>query len=120
MQLDISPVPASRPRVTRRGITFYAEPYKSYKKDLKQLIEKVWDGDVISDRLSLSIRCVVDRPKKTSLFAPRPDVDNYAKAVMDAMNGVVFEDDRQVTFLCVSKEWASPGQPGFIQISIKT
>lgn len=31
----------------------------------------------------------------------RGDIDNYAKAVMDAGNGLLYEDDRQVTELSV-------------------
>ena len=45
------------------------------------------------------------RPKKTEserdLF--KPDVDNVAKAVLDALNGVAFEDDKDVVSLKVEK-----------------
>lgn len=33
----------------------------------------------------------------------KPDVDNVVKLVMDALNGVAWEDDEQVTFLLASK-----------------
>lgn len=33
----------------------------------------------------------------------KPDVDNYAKAILDAMNGVVYPDDRQIVALKVTK-----------------
>lgn len=55
---------------------------------------------------------VVRPPKaKTSkLPFPTPDVDNYAKAVLDAMtdSGCWWSDDKQVLDLRVRKEWASP------------
>ena len=35
------PVPASRPRVTRRGFAFTAEPYRSYKKMAHHTITSV-------------------------------------------------------------------------------
>ncbi len=35
----------------------------------------------------------------------RPDVDNYAKAALDALNTVVFADDSQITELTVSKHY---------------
>ncbi len=38
--------------------------------------------------------------------AKKPDVDNLAKAVMDALNGVVWQDDAQVTSLNVRKVYA--------------
>ena len=34
----------------------------------------------------------------------RPDIDNIAKAVMDALNGVAYDDDKQVTRLTIIKE----------------
>lgn len=42
----------------------------------------------------------------------RPDVDNYTKAILDGINGIVFEDDCQVTHLTVSKHYAE--QPSVI------
>lgn len=32
----------------------------------------------------------------------RPDLDNAAKTVLDALNGVAYDDDKQVRFLTVS------------------
>ena len=34
------------------------------------------------------------------------DLDNQVKAVLDALNGVVWEDDKQVSDLAVSRRWA--------------
>ena len=36
----------------------------------------------------------------------KPDVDNVAKIFLDAMNEVVFVDDKAVTTLLVKKVWA--------------
>jgi Holliday junction resolvase RusA-like endonuclease len=36
---------------------------------------------------------------------PRCDVDNAAKAVLDALNGVAWEDDSQVQRLVVEKSY---------------
>lgn len=35
----------------------------------------------------------------------KPDLDNYAKIVVDACNGVVFDDDRQVVKLTATKTY---------------
>lgn len=45
------------------------------------------------------------RPKAVTHEADTfmPDVDNVAKLVMDALNGIAWEDDRQVTYLAVTK-----------------
>jgi Holliday junction resolvase RusA-like endonuclease len=39
-----------------------------------------------------------------------PDLDNLAKAVLDGCNGVVFEDDKQVVTLCLTKRYAQAGR----------
>lgn len=36
----------------------------------------------------------------------KPDLDNVAKAVLDALNGVVYADDVQVTRLVVTKQYS--------------
>lgn len=36
----------------------------------------------------------------------KPDTDNVAKAILDAMNGIVYEDDAQVAGLVVQKFYA--------------
>lgn len=36
----------------------------------------------------------------------KPDVDNYVKAIKDALNGICYVDDSQVTFLMISKHYA--------------
>lgn len=118
--LDIEPVPASRPRVTRRGISYYAEPYRSHKQKLKELLQKQWPIEPLKwKRLVIDIEVVVKRPKATKLDDPLPDVDNYAKAVLDAMNKVVIADDKYVKRLTVEKAWADPGSPGYIRVRVK-
>lgn len=42
----------------------------------------------------------VDRPMT------KPDLDNLAKSVLDGMNGIVFEDDKQVVGLTVTKHYS--------------
>lgn len=34
-----------------------------------------------------------------------PDLDNIVKAIFDALNGIAYEDDSQITFFSVSKHW---------------
>jgi Holliday junction resolvase RusA-like endonuclease len=43
------------------------------------------------------------------IYPARPDVDNIAKTVLDGMNGVVYADDAQVTYLKVTKKYSEEG-----------
>ena len=47
----------------------------------------------------------------------RPDLDNIAKAVLDALNGIAFGDDCQIVQLSASKWYG--GEPG-LEIEIET
>lgn len=116
--LPFPPVPASRPRVGKWG-TFYTEPYKSYKKLAADWFKKNFAGPALAGALTVSIEVIGAKPKTTILAFPRPDVDNYAKGVLDAMNKTVFKDDTQVEKLSISKRWARKGEaPGMlIQVS---
>lgn len=40
----------------------------------------------------------------------RPDIDNYAKQILDVMTGTYFEDDRQVVDLNISKFYGDPSR----------
>ena len=38
------------------------------------------------------------------------DLDNIAKTVLDALNGIAYDDDKQIIFLCVNKRYGlTPG-----------
>ena len=39
----------------------------------------------------------------------KPDCDNIAKAILDALNGVAYDDDKQVVRLHVEKEYGTTG-----------
>lgn len=116
--LPFPPVPASRPRVGRWG-TFYTEPYKSYKKAIGEWFKQNFAGPVLAGALTVSIEAIGARPKTTILAFPRPDVDNYAKATLDAMNKTVFKDDTQVQKLVVTKRWARKGEAAATKITVE-
>lgn len=49
------------------------------------------------------------RPKSTKLATPRPDGDKLDRCLWDAMTGIVYGDDSQVTEWSGRKEWGAPG-----------
>lgn len=42
----------------------------------------------------------------------KPDLDKLARSTLDALSGVVFDDDSRITRLILSKEYAKPGHEG--------
>ena len=116
-----------------RGVTRTVTPGKTvlYENLIKvSYMEKY--GDVISFRegpVQVEINAFFGVPKSTSKKksaamiigdikpTKKPDADNIAKAVLDAMNGIVYHDDTQVCRLVVSKYYSD--QPRIeVQVSI--
>ena len=63
--------------------------------------------------ISVRITFTFKAPRKKDIGEPkhtRPDLDNLCKQIMDAANGVLWEDDSQVFSLFASKRWGE--EPG--------
>jgi len=88
--------------------------YQKWKTDFAKCIPYSLKGP-LNGFCSVFVECVVSIPpsytkkqRKAALGGsvyPRFDLDNAAKSCLDAMNGIVFTDDRQVTALSVSKRY---------------
>ena len=59
------------------------------------------------------------RPMPLEVKTTKPDLDNLAKAVMDALNGVAWIDDAQVCKIVLSKWIVAGGEPVQSVIKIK-
>lgn len=80
----------------------------------QQCAGQIYDKDT---QLRVRIRAYFPIPKSVSkkkreamiegllLHTKKPDCDNVAKAILDALNGVAFYDDSQVCVLAVSKRY---------------
>lgn len=115
------PVAQSRPRFARRGAfvqTYDATPAKDYKSWVKSCaLDHMAQHDVtmISRDVPLVMILVVnvERPKakKKALFVvTKPDCDNFAKGVMDALESILYQADQQIVRLVVSKHYSD--RPG--------
>ena len=61
----------------------------------------------INDFVSVEISAWIQRPKKTHFrFPPRIDLDNFSKALLDALQGVIYTNDKFVARELLSKQWA--------------
>ncbi len=61
----------------------------------------------------------VATPKKcTPPAIKRPDLDKLTRAVLDALTGIAFADDAQVTHICARKRLAAIGETPGVKISV--
>lgn len=115
---DIIPVPASRPRVTQYG-TYYAAKYTQFRKDMAKLLLGVRKNPYKGE-LKLEVTFSMPIPKSTSkkkrdemvgkYCVSNMDLDNLEKALYDSLNGVVYDDDKQIVEHRVRKVWANEGK----------
>jgi len=119
-RFDINPVAASRPRVSKYGHAYFTGPYKEFRKSMVNLAGAVLgEHKPFQGPLSVTIELYVTKPKTTKLSAPRGDIDNYAKACLDSFNKLIWDDDKQIEELHITKSWTSgPEQDGWFEIGV--
>jgi len=84
-------------------------------------------GEVLEGPVSISIVCWFEQPKSHSKKrrqqaepkTTKPDADNLAKAVLDALNGIAYNDDGQVCKLTVEKWYVGPYDAVGTMIEVK-
>jgi len=115
----ISPIAASRPRVSKHG-AYFKGPYKRFRQEMPEIILDILGHNFkpIEGDLAVDLELVITRPKQTKLTAPRADIDNFVKAVFDSLNGYLWEDDRQILKLYAVKQWAEVGEEGYFTIGV--
>lgn len=117
------PVPQGRPRAgkvkygRRKGKTTMYDPAESkeYKKYVALIAKQHAPKTLLEGALSVRIKIYREIPKSTTkkdralIFegikrpVTKPDTDNYVKSVLDACNGIIYQDDSQVADLYASK-----------------
>jgi len=120
-KFPVNPVAASRPRVSKFG-AYFSGPYKKFRQEAAVIINKVLGRNFtpINGKLAVDIKCFVTRTKSTKLEHPKADVANYSKAILDSLNGKLWEDDSQIIALFIEKQWANPGEQGYFVVSVET
>lgn len=117
---------APRVRCARRGafVSAYNPPeYTAWKEQAAVEIASIVEHPVGGEgSVTFAAEFVCTPPKTTKLDTPRPDLDNYVKALLDActQSGVLWNDDKQVVaFNRTRKRWATPGEPPGTYVTIE-
>ena len=112
IHIPIRPVPKGRPRRARNGGMFTDPKTRAFERDVAfygrdamalrgmMPIEGPIRAEVILEDDEVGVYIEPIDVEKSKL---RGDADNYAKAVLDALNGIAFMDDRQIQELKVVK-----------------
>ena len=109
------PVPMARPRVTARG-TYTPKRCREYKTAVALAAKAAMNGKKpLEGAVFVEIEVIYKPPKswpkkkrekaELGLIHPtsRPDLDNIYKAITDALIGIAYRDDAQITYAKIGK-----------------
>lgn len=125
-----NPVAQPRAKAAKRGkfIHIYTpdKQVKPYKEAIRLVATQAMAGrKPMEGPLAVAIFFYIDRPKshtkkqrEQDWHAQKPDLDNLAKAVLDALKDITWADDSQISELRLRKQWAV-GDPAYTYIRIE-
>jgi Holliday junction resolvase RusA-like endonuclease len=114
------PVGKGRPRTTKTGHIYTPPKTENYEAYVRLLWIQEFGHDVMFPECAVGVQVFVNMapPKSTSKKkrqdmldhyiwpTKKPDADNVAKIVCDALNGLAYGDDKQIAALLVLKGYA--------------
>ena len=101
IEIEITPVPLARPRVNTTNRGRYLPPRsRKFQEELKTLLKASYKGEPLKKSLDVTIEFY--KPFKVTA-QKYGDIDNLAKAVLDACNGILWVDDRQICRMVLRK-----------------
>lgn len=113
VDLPFKPIPKGRPRVCN-GRAYTPKRTKSFETDVGVIVRcKMNQLGIKKFKEGVSV-CVIFNFKTTKEtlvgsfnHTTTSDLDNLVKSVLDAMNGIVYDDDRQVFHIEAYKRWST-------------
>ena len=114
----VEPTPKARPRSTIiDGMIRTYTPKKTRNAEamiLAMIRSQVMDIGAFDEGVPLRLEATFYRerpnhlPKRVTMPVARPDYDNYAKLLTDALEKFVYNNDSQITTALVRKRFGSP------------
>jgi len=117
IEIPGKPQAKQRPFVTKKGIAFTKKETAVYENLVKLAYRQKTDY-MFMGAVEIVINILIKPPVTISkkkyqemidgkiLPQVRPDVDNVAKSITDALNKIAYNDDAQITYLLVKKRYA--------------
>ena len=109
----MEPVPASRPRVSKRG-TYYGKRYTKFRRAAKHALAQLDLDEPLQTAISVHLAFYCKKPKTTKRDTPVGDIDNYMKAILDSCNGLLWGDDDQIVKCSGRKEFEDADGPRIV------
>lgn len=117
--VQVKPIPQARPRfyVRQSGLKHFVGVYdiatcKDFKKTIAwhAKIKAIEEGlrEPLKDPLVISLIFQMGENSKEKYHTKRPDLDNLAKAIKDALRGIIFKDDSQIVEAHLYKQYGEP------------
>lgn len=138
LQFVIPGVPVAQPRQRHRVATVNGrpmamnytpsrDPVNAFKAAARFAAAEAYQGEPIDVPVSVLVRFVFPRPasvrKKDGTermpMTVKPDVDNLAKALFDALNGQLWVDDKVVYQASLNKFKAAVGEQPHTEVVVK-
>jgi len=121
--------PVGKARTRRKGDSYFKDDTnEAYEHSIGWIASEAWNAAPTAGPVSLTIKCVMPIPGSWSLkktkaaldgLVPadcKPDWDNAGKMVSDALNHIVWRDDKQVVKANVEKVY---GQTPGIHVTVE-
>jgi len=113
--IDVDPVAKGRPRFTRAGRAYTPQKTKQFNKDVKKYME-MYFTEKLEGALHVDLTFFIKRPKTVRRKYPtvKPDIDNFEKAIYDALNEILWHDDCQIVSHNVAKKYSTTPEGDFV------
>jgi|DEB0MinimDraft_10_1074344.scaffolds.fasta_scaffold327187_1 Holliday junction resolvase RusA-like endonuclease len=113
--IDVDPVAKGRPRFTKAGRAYTPQKTKQFSKDVKEYME-MYFIEKLEGALHVDLTFFIKRPKTVRRKYPtvKPDIDNFEKAIYDALNEILWHDDCQIVSHNVAKKYSTTPEGDFV------
>lgn len=101
--IPIVAIGKGRPRVSKAGHVYTPKETRDYEEKVARMIAENFKLDRFTGPVFVDIRVEIKQTGDRVYPTVKPDLDNVVKALLDAMNKLVYQDDAQICSLTCEK-----------------